>query len=216
MRPKSAGSSYFPTASSRPLEGTSTAAELPPSASAAAWATASSVAARESDCPRTEAIRENPRWIRAWRALCVNISAFRRRKRRETRERLENVRVAFHEAAALAPADAEHAAHLVAPGHRRGDHVGEAIVGRMRDRRRDLAVGTLDQRPTLSGGRAGEALARRELEAEQRGVETVEALHSGRGRARGRGGSSPRRPRRAAARAGRRVAGGRPASRDRC
>ena len=43
--------------SSRPLEGTSTAAELPPTASAAAWAIASSVAARDRDCPSTEAIR---------------------------------------------------------------------------------------------------------------------------------------------------------------
>ena len=57
MRPRSAGSSYAPTASSRPLEGTSTAAELPPSASAAAWAIASRVASRDSDCPRTDAIR---------------------------------------------------------------------------------------------------------------------------------------------------------------
>ena len=95
------------------------------------------------------------------------------RERGEPRERLEDVRVPLREAAPLAPADAEHPAHLVAPEHRRGDHVGEAVVGRMRHRRGDLAVRALDQRPPLADGGAGEALAHRELEAEQRAVEAV-------------------------------------------
>ena len=73
----------------------------------------------------------------------------------------------------LAAPDAEHPVHLVAPEHRRGDHVGEAVVGRVRNRRRDLAVRALDQRPSLTDGGAGQALAHRELEVEQRPVEAV-------------------------------------------
>ena len=95
------------------------------------------------------------------------------RERREPGESLENARVPLREAAALATTDAEHAAHLVAPGHRRRDHVGEAFVRRMRNRRRDLAVRALDQRPTFANRGAGEPVGRRELEAEQRLPEAV-------------------------------------------
>ena len=96
------------------------------------------------------------------------------RQRRETRERLEDVRVPAHEATALAPADAEHAAHLVAPGHRRGDHVCEAAVRRVGNRLRDFAVRALDQRPRLPDGRTGEAVSQRKLETEQPSVEPVD------------------------------------------
>ena len=138
------------------------------------------------------------------------------RERSEAGEGLEDVRVPAREPASLAPADAEHAAHLVAPEHRRGDHVREAVVGRMRNRRRDLAVRALDQRPSLADGRPGQAVAHRELEAEQRRGRSRAPRRSGRGRARGRGGSSRRHRRRGAARAGRPAAAGRPAGRARC
>ena len=121
------------------------------------------------------------------------------RERRETGEGLEDARVPLANAASLAPPDAEHAAHLFAPEHRRGDHVGEALVGRMRNRR-------CRSRRTCSRSAAGprgpprrRAPGHRELEAEQRRGRSRARRRSGRRRVRGRGGSSRRRRRRAAA-----------------
>ena len=96
------------------------------------------------------------------------------RKRRESCERLEDARVPLLEAAARAPTDSEHAAHLVAPGHRSGHHVGESVVGRVRDRSGDLAVRALDQRCTFPHRCAGKTMADRELEAEQPRRETMD------------------------------------------
>src|SRR5439155_807810 len=63
-----AGNSNAPVSSSSPsLRGMSTAVKSPPSASAAAWATASSVAVSESGSPRTVAMLEKPRCTRACR-----------------------------------------------------------------------------------------------------------------------------------------------------
>ena len=73
------------------------------------------------------------------RTLCEHLG-IAQCKRREAGERLEDARILLLEPAALAPADTEHAEYLAAPEHRSRDHVGEAVVRRMRNRRRDLAV----------------------------------------------------------------------------
>ena len=94
-------------------------------------------------------------------------------ERGEAGERLEHPGVAGPEAAAAAPPDSEHAAHLSAPRHRRSRHVGETLVRRVRDGALDRAVRALDERPPLADRRAGQPLVHRELEAEQRFVEAV-------------------------------------------
>ena len=95
------------------------------------------------------------------------------RQRRETGECLENVRVALLEPASLAPTDTEDTEHLVAPEHRSGDHVRETVVRRVRNRRRDLAVGAVDQGPALARGCSRQAVTGRKLEAHQRAREPV-------------------------------------------
>ena len=78
LRANDGGSPNAPVSSSSPsLRGMSTAVKSPPSASAAACATASSVAVSESGSPRTVAMLEKPRCTRACRDRSSYVSAFR-------------------------------------------------------------------------------------------------------------------------------------------
>ena len=95
------------------------------------------------------------------------------RECRQTGERLQDVRILLLEAAPLAPADPQDAEHLVAPEHGGRDHIREAVVGGVRNRRGDLAVGAVDQWPALTGGCPGQAVTRGKLEADERAVEAV-------------------------------------------
>jgi PAS domain-containing protein len=71
------GTRYEAVSSSPRAPGISTAVNDPPSASFAAWATASSVADCERCSDSAEAIPYNPRWTRAWRTLCSKLAALR-------------------------------------------------------------------------------------------------------------------------------------------
>ena len=170
---RSAGSSYVPTASSRPLDGHEHGGRAPSERLGSGLGDRLERRGAGQRLPehRSDAVEAalDPRLPRALREHL----GVAQRERGEPRERLEDVRVPVDEARSLAPPDAEHPVHLVAPEHRRGDHVGEAVVGRVRNRRRDLAVRALDQRPSLADGGARQALAHRELEVEQRPVEAV-------------------------------------------